>query len=269
MSEMRMSKENWVPLVPFVQHSINNTPSRRAKELSPVEVFLGLERDDLLKVVLNQAEMELQDVPVEEGVLKETVEELHKVLDANGKIAGEERVKLREQAKLYQELKAKEVDFDVGDLVLVSTIKEPNVMVDKKMVNWLGPYRVVEFIHENIYSVEHLVYEKRERVHACRLLRYKDSKFEVTEEMKRQVMFHETGYIVEAIRDHGKSENGRCFLEISWLGFEEGYNTKEPAITICKQVPEMVKEYLSAVTTRRDRDRLTIAKALERYDTRV
>lgn len=49
-------------------------------------------------------------------------------------------------------------------------------------------------------------------------------------------------YEVEKIVND-KTENGRKFYRIKWVGYDKSQNTWEPAEAIIEDIPDMVKEY--------------------------
>lgn len=80
------------------------------------------------------------------------------------------------------------VKFSIGDFILNGVLK-----VDKKpKYQFNGPeglFHITEYRAEYVFRVEHLLFNKKELVHCQRLKVFKNSAFEVTEEVQENLEY--------------------------------------------------------------------------------
>ena len=94
----------------------------------------------------------------------------------------------KKQRTVKQQKKLRKTpNFGVGDYVLVG-VPEPAKMTGRKpFLKWRGPYRITETANNHVFKAENIVDHSKRWVHVERIRLYSDEKFEVTEEMKKQI----------------------------------------------------------------------------------
>ncbi len=155
---------------------------------------------------------------------------------------GEQR---RKQNQLQAEKRGIEphANFSVGDFVLAARV-EP----DKLSVRWAGPMRVVRVLSNWTFEVEDLVRGRRAIRHARMLRLFADQALDVTEELRRQIQ-HDDGawFVVSEIRDWRKQPRKPVELLVRWEGFDDDSDSWEPIASLYKDVPVIVRDFVSSL----------------------
>lgn len=112
--------------------------------------------------------------------------------------------------------KVKDIDFEVGDFVLVYVARQRN----KMRVKWAGPFKVVDTINPVAYVCENLVTGERYSVHTSRLRKYADSLSHVTADLKKQAAHDFLEFYPDRIVGWRETDEGLLELKIRWLGFD-------------------------------------------------
>ena len=94
-----------------------------------------------------------------------------------------------------------------------------------------------------IFGIQHLLSNKKEHVHGTQLKLFRNSDYELTEEMDEHLRFQQGElFIVSEILDIRK-KHGKIELLASWFGLDEA--TWETLDHLRDDVPEMVEDYLN------------------------
>ena len=121
---------------------------------------------------------------------------------------------------------------------------------------WTGPWRVVTAEKKRVYSVQNVISGEVRDVHVARLCFYSDSALEITSNLKEvfQHTFTQGEFEMEALLNIGESlrigesHNGSGYLvRVSWSGFEEDEDTREPLKTLWEDAPQFVKQQLKKI----------------------
>ena len=129
--------------------------------------------------------------------------------------------------------KSPRANFSVGDFVLFSTHIGPK---SKLSLKWRGPARIVDCVSDHIFVIENLITFDRFECHAQRLRFYCDSALNVTQHLRDQIAFDDSGYEVENILDtrlFGKIWK----LLIRWRGLSADYDSWESLSSLKKDIP--------------------------------
>ena len=156
-AELRIPESDWPKAVPAIQSVINNSPSRRLDNRSPIEVHTGMSPGNPLSVALSSFETRDVDSAEQASILQELkIEEMLQALDKMHKSVSETLSASRTQAVDRHNLKTHIRPFNptVGDDVVVARARGPR---NKMSCNWVGPRRVTQILSDFTVEVEHLL----------------------------------------------------------------------------------------------------------------
>ena len=212
----------WPSLLPMVMSVINDTKATRLGDLSPKQVYMGLESKDPFQYIFTP-DHDFVYSPIHTDEIKNQVDSLLQSLDAFHKPLHGLTKKIQRQnnkTHLHTSMlgKRKSPNVDEGllhrasgngddpeddlDIFAYYTKEELRhcqvyfqrgdfVLVSearerhnsKLIAKWTGPYRIIDEISPLVFQVESLVDQSKMLVHATRLRFYADSKLNVTEEL--------------------------------------------------------------------------------------
>ncbi|POM74796.1 Hypothetical protein PHPALM_8188 [Phytophthora palmivora] len=240
LMEYSLDTHEWVYLLPLVQGNLNHTPVRSLGCKAPSELFTGLPRPTPFEPILLERGQRVE-------ILETTVLPIEQLDQLRVSLAGlhKEVLDQREKRRLQNMARSKgiECNFSVGDFVLWSRI-DSRLSTDKLLARWVGPFEVTETAPHS-FTIRHLVTNKHYVVHGSRLKFYADSSFEVNEELLAHVGNQGMVLGVESITKHRKA-NGVWQLLVSWEGLQEEENSWEPLVSLHKDVPSRVQQYVDA-----------------------
>lgn len=252
LSELRVPVEDWEELLPLIQHGLNNTPSNNLANKAPIEVFLGLPRNDPLDgLLLKKVALPLSSARSEEfpTIFKDLLEDYMKGREADQahliEIVNEtlKRRRLVNDVYNHKHFKPEVPNFVVGSYVMVSSVGH----VPKLVSNWTGPYQVLEVINSHVYKVQDLI--KSERlitVHAARMLTFRNDFLHTDIGVKEQAAYFRAGFEVNAILDC-RQVGKRVEVCINWLGFDTMDNTWEDARSVWDTASESMTTLIVAM----------------------
>ena len=219
LRDKNLPTSEWPNLLPMVMSVINDTKAKRLGNLSPKQIYMGIDAKDPFQYMFTP-ETEFSYVPVNEEEFKNQAEALLQSLEAfhrplhglikkiqkqNNKnhirtsLLGKRKSPNADEGLVHrtpndpeddldifnyytkEELRHCQVYFQRGDFVLVSEARERHN--SKLIAKWTGPYHIVDEISPLVFQVESLVDQSKLLVHATRLRFYADSKLNVTEEL--------------------------------------------------------------------------------------
>ena len=157
----------------------------------------------------------------------------------------------RDRQKRYADEKRRDVEFSVGDQVLLSTknIRLKYVGATKLMPRWIGPFTVSSRINEVAYRLDLPDNMKIHNVfHVSLLQPYRDDG-RVQPPPPAVFVDGEPEYEVQSIIDHRDVRSGRGRTQmreylIKWLGYGPEHNTWEPDKNLAN-CPAKLSEYLA------------------------
>ena len=145
------------------------------------------------------------------------------------------------------------VNFPKGDFVLKGRTKSGG----KLQLTWTGLYLVTECRSEYLFEVEYLVNNNRSVVDGRRLKHFRNSDFEVTEDVVHHLEYQDGEILMIEQFEDLRETNGQVECLVKWKGFHENENDWLTAELLQEDVPELYKEYLSDVANngmKRQRD---------------
>ena len=111
------------------------------------------------------------------------------------------------------------INFTEDDYVLRETIQGNTGM--KPSLKWYGPFRIFECRSTYIFRIEYLLTGIKEEVHGRRLRFFRNSAFDVTEELRQHLANQKDElFVIEefnAIRRRGT----KFELRVKWRGFPD------------------------------------------------
>ena len=250
--ETRLTEDQWPNLLPVVTSVLNNTPTAVLNGIAPRTAFLGLPATSPLDVVFQTEARDFAQpaATLSKDDFKRKVEELRQLMYAIHESVTQAPARLRKDPR-----GAKEVDFDVGDFVLVAKLG-PGAK-DKTLARWEGPARVIRQENPRVFVVRDLVTLRERTLHCAYLKRYADRELHVTPQLLEFIAHGGSGYVVEAIVDHRK-HHGKWQLKIKWEGFEDaGEDSWEPLERLIADVPALVRTYVKTISDKEARATLT------------
>ena len=242
LAEECLTPASWPSVLLLAQATINNTPAEvRLAGQTPSQVMFGMDQLQPLDSVLGLlTEDVLGSREAAEAVIRQHGVNLAALLQkrwadaSEGRLSQVERTRRRDEAR-----KVRDIDFDIGDYVLVYVTRQRN----KLRVKWTGPFRVVDTINPAVYICENLVTGSRSPVHTSRLRKYADSLLNVTADLKEQVAHDALEFYPDKIVGWREADEGRLELKVRWLGFDASDDSWEPVAQFYEDAPTMVRRY--------------------------
>ena len=126
-------------------------------------------------------------------------------------------------------------NFVVGDYVLRGV--RAGQHKSKLALRWTGPYSVVQVLSDFIFVLEHLLSGERTEVHGTQIILFRNSSFEVTEEVVGH-LHHQEGELQNVSDFVGfRTHQGIPQVKVSWQGFEADEDSWEDIKLIKEDVP--------------------------------
>ena len=178
-----------------------------------------------------------------------SIELLHRLKDNIDK-AKQLMVEAQERQKKYADQSRRELTFDVGDMVMLSTSNLRKVgRAAKLLPRYIGPYPIAQVISSTAYKLT-LPPEMTQHptFHVSLLKPYINGREsfpdrdQIIRPAPEKLDSGEDAFEVEAIV--GKQKRGRVWKYlVKWTGYPEWENTWQPASQMVEQVPDLVNEY--------------------------
>ena len=225
--EAKAKPDEWEPFIPLVQSTLNSAPRERMANYTPIKVFLQLEPDNPVQIILKDGHIKQVDVQLETYMSQaaEAMDQMHKEV---------EQLTRKESPPT-----GIPINFTEGDFVLLSS----PLARRKLQAKWRGPYRVTKLISEQIALVEHIITGELQEAHTSRLKLYADSSLELTADLLQHAETTTYRFEVEQLKRLRQGENGQEIL-VSWRGFPESMDTWEPLDNIREDVPALVEQFM-------------------------
>ena len=253
--------DSWLPMVEFAinnswHSSVNNTPfflNYGRHPRSPTEFVLlaakrGREPDDKVPAVKSMIQN-----------MHDAIAEAKRCLHA-----------AQQRQKAYADTRRRDVDFKVGEDVLLSTRNLTLKMIgsSKLMPRYVGPFKIARKVNQVAYELDLPPSMKIHNVFHVSLLAQYRSDGSVSPPPPPKLIGGELEYEVERILMHRdkhplhKWSIKREFL-VKWLGYGPEHNTWEPEANLTN-CPELLSEYWASVKAadviRQEKHKATIAR---------
>lgn len=246
LSEFQLPRSAWPDVLPLVQFALNNTKLPRLSNQCPLTVFTGLPQSSPLDAIKTRRGKKLTVRSLENiySRQRQVVNSLHLSLENMHKQIELTSSKKRKSAIDAHNRKTniRPIDFTEGDFVLRGVLHGKTGR--KPSLKWHGPFRVAECRSDFIFVIEDLLTGKKEESHGRRLRFFRNSSFNVTEEILHHLAYQKGELLViedfTGIRRHGT----KIELRVKWRGFPDSESDWNNYGTLVEDVPDMVREYL-------------------------
>jgi hypothetical protein len=243
IKELRVLPNEWDSVCGLIQYAVNATPRDSLNGLAPADLFLGY---NISKVpFISTLFPNLTEVEIENGekAIKEEVEkfivEKEKLKKEQFQMVMLEREKRKAKLKLQ---KRKPFSAAIGKMVFRASRTRRN----KLESTWIGPF-IIRSIQGHKVTIESIQDGHQETVHVGHLREYTPNT-EVPEEMlKEQAGYLEEGFLIDTILEVAQDEQDNFLCLVKWDGYDDTYNTWEPALTIYPVAKEKVDACLATL----------------------
>ncbi len=251
LSEFQLPRSAWTQVLPIVQSVLNNTILTRLANRCPLTAFTGLPQDNPLNSVKCQLGKKLvfRTVDSIQSAQREYIEALQNSLEGIHKDIAQMTNKKRKSAIESHNRKThiRPINFTDGDYVLRGVVQGKSGR--KPSLKWHGPFRVVECRSNYIFVIEDLLTGEREEAHGRRLRFFRNSSFNVTEELRHHLAYQK-GELLIVEEFTGIRRKGTEFeLRVKWRGFPEDESDWTSLSTLQEDVPDMVRDYIAELRT--------------------
>ena len=239
-AEMKISFQKWPLLIPLIMGILNQTPLTCLGNKAPVEVFMGMERTDLLSLVFED-DIGFHDYPISPEEIVTLCKGLKKSIVEMEKNALDKKSKRQAQNNKGREFL--DFPFEIGDYVIWSSVdrKGPG---GKLYGTWKGPYQIVDSKSDKVFYLRNLVTSKLIEAHTSRMEFYSDAMMEVTQPLIELISRQGDELTIDKIEVMIKIQN-RFILTVSWNGLEELEKSEEPFEVFFPQVQILVLQFMN------------------------
>lgn len=152
------------------------------------------------------------------------------------------------------------INFSTGDFVLKGVIGR--MSGSKTALKWHGPFRVVNCRDNYVFEVENLLTQKKELVHGRRLKFFRNSDFEVSEEVKQHLEYQQNELMVIEEMVDIRTQNKVVEILVKWQGFHEDESDWVSFESLSEDVPELLTEFIEDLKKSGTTRQKSIAKNL-------
>ena len=214
--------DRWATVVEAAQAVHNNSPSAVVAGYSPRTAFMGRPSTSPFNVVFNADPFVPMTVGTQDETVKAAVRQLQSTLSEVM-----QATRARGPAATPARSGGKDIDFDVGDYVLTSSLTDPGEQ-DKLNPVWFGPALVVDRKGPRTFEVEDIATRTRRALHARFLKRFSNRDLTLSVEVRRLAAFGSRGAAVDHVAAHRRTVAGNfeCLVDFEdtdrqWLPFDQ------------------------------------------------
>jgi hypothetical protein len=248
------SQTNWEALLPLVEFAINDSWHESIRAV-PFAVVYGRRPPLPLDSVLRgeesvNAEFSNEKASEQAELITQAVKQAKLAMEA-----------AQQRQKAYADAKRRDVDFVVGQEVLLSTVNiRPKFKGSPKLLpKWIGPYKIVKVINPVAFKLELPASLKLHSVFHASLLKAYKSDGVVQPPPPPEMIEGELEYVVEDILSHRWRGKKLEYL-VRWLGYGHEHDTWEPEEN-CANSPELVSNYWARAQVQAEKKPVSKRKA--------
>ncbi len=249
LSEFQLPHRCWPSVLPLVQSALNNSKIPRLGNRCPLTAFTGLPQDSPLACIKRKEGHVVQVQNFDEVQTRQAiaVERLQRAFESMHKDVAERSSKKRQAAVDSHNRKTgvRPIHFTEGDFVLRGLLQRERGR--KPALRWKGPFRVTTCKSDYIFEVEDLITGRKQDVHGRRLKFFRNSAFEVTEEVRDHLAYQENELLVIESFDDLRRKNGDIELLVRWKGFGPEEVDWVSISTLKEDVPALLEEFLTDI----------------------
>jgi hypothetical protein len=258
--ENRLDADCWPEILPVINFVINNTPTQTLAGHSPAQVFLGHAPSSPLDIIFKPSARDFETIATSSAAIKEHVSKLQQELDNIHNTVNQLQPRVPPSRPGEEE-----VDFDVGDYVLLAQSAIAR-RTDKTKPIWVGPARIIERLNARRFKVQNIINNNIFDMHAEHLKKYADSSLKITTQLKDFVAHGGSPALVADILAHDISKADNILFKVAWEGYPLDEATWESIQTLAKDVPVLLRRYINAVDNPTQKSTLQLAFKPETYD---
>ncbi len=169
--------------------------------------------------------------------LQGALEKMHKELTDESNKKRKSAIEAHNRNTNVRPVNFTEVDYVLSGLAQEKARCKPSTM-------WNGPYRVVECRSDYFYVIEDLLSGAREELHGRRLLFFRNSSFQITEELRHYLAYQQNELLLVEEVTGIRRKGARIELRVKWRGFPGEESNWTTLATLQEDVPEMVQDYI-------------------------
>jgi hypothetical protein len=253
------AQSDWAALLPLVEFAINDSWQESIQAI-PFAVVYGrrpsLPMDSILRGEEGNAVSSLQcDSAYERALLiAEEVKNAKSAMDA-----------AQQRQKAYADSKRREVQFDVGQEVLLSTTNiKPKFKGSAKLLpKWIGPFKVTEVINPVAFRLKLPETLKLHDVFHASLLKPYLPDGNVQPPPPPELLEDEFEYEVEAVLSHRFKRGDKLEYLIRWKGYGHEHDTWETEEN-CSNSSDLITEYWNRVKVQTEKKPVSKRKSKKR-----
>ena len=247
LAEFNLPVEHWPRALPIIQYVLNQSPTESLHGFAPIQIFMGREPSSPVKEIFDPESKTFRTIEWHKDELTKYWTQLKAEMALMHKKVRDMSDKIHER---NSRRKAETPNFAIGDYVLWSRVDRKAVANDKMTMTWRGPFRIVNTISDQLYSIQHLTQETTSTVHGSRLKYYHDASLNVTAELKDHIDSQGFLYDIEKLEEIKWNKDLRQWeIRVQWQGFE-GEDTFEPLPKLLTDVPELTCKFLATIPKR-------------------
>ena len=247
LSEFQLPQSAWPQFLPVIQSILNNTILRRLGKLCPLTAFTGLPQDTPLASINSRLgkKTSMRSIEGIRSIQNEYVQKLQTALEGLHKKVEAESNKKRKSAIESHNMKTniKPINFTEGDYVLRGVVQRKSGR--KLSIKWSGPYRIVEYRSNYIFVIQNLLTGERQESHGRRLRFFRNSSFQVTEELREHLSYQKDEMFVFEEFTGIRHKWPNLELRVKWRGFLDDESDWTLLWSLQEDVPQIVEDYLS------------------------
>ena len=260
LSETGQPFWQWPYFLSSVQDILNSYRSTSLDGHCARKVFMNMERTDLVKVITHLPDaIELVDMEVDTDIITKQIAATHKALTEIHANVTSAKARRRAQNAKRRAKHSVKAGFDIGCFVHWSEINKRGKDNDlsKLVIQWRGPFRIVECLNDQLYRIQHLLDAKKTfEAHATRLKYYSMGTESIDDilidniRLQDSMRMHPERVIGTELDD----ESELIMANVQWRGFSELENSLEPFRNVLIDAPTVVHEYVNSLTDKREQN---------------
>ena len=247
LSEYQLPMTSWPQVLPIVQSVLNNSMLKRLGNYCPLTAFTGLPQSTPLLSIKNKVNdvVKIHSISKVRAIQAVNTANLQESLNAMHKHVAERADARRRSAIAAHNRKTnvQPINFTKGDFVLRGARKSQRGR--KPQLMWHGPFQVVKVHSEYIFTIKNLLNGKTEEAHGRRLKLFRNSEYQVTEELINHLAYQEGELLVIEEFRGIRQRRGQTELHVKWKGFDVSESDWISTQSLRDDVPVMLDQYLS------------------------
>lgn len=247
-TDFGLQPDQWPTMLPLAQAVLNNSPSARNGNRTPMLAFTGREATSPLDIGLTDTVVRPADYSFIRAQQAMKIQELTKSMEEIHREVARSATRKRQAAIDSHNAKTHvhANNFQVGDWVLVAVVQTQTR--HKVSAVWKGPRRIVgqDPASASIYEVENVLKHTTNLVHRSHLRHYADNKRGDKEILQvAKLLEHEVFTIKKFLNLRYQEADARWEVLCAWRGYSLDESTWEPVEVIAIDTPDFFSDFLN------------------------